>query len=140
MLEAGCGVGNCLFPLLEEDMNIFAYACDFSPRAVEFVKVGIPSMCFAMFLFSFVFDLPFASICLVAVLFPVLSLMLITVNVIFLLHTYATRIEIHLYSRKVNTLHLLHKLNYSKVNYKHQDSLLNLSPQNKAFFKKYNHS
>ncbi|XP_006840079.1 PREDICTED: methyltransferase-like protein 6 isoform X1 [Chrysochloris asiatica] len=38
MLEAGCGVGNCLFPLLEEDLNIFAYACDFSPRAVEFVK------------------------------------------------------------------------------------------------------
>lgn len=38
MLEAGCGVGNCLFPLLEEDLNIFAYACDFSPRAVEYVK------------------------------------------------------------------------------------------------------
>ncbi|KAB1283331.1 Methyltransferase-like protein 6 [Camelus dromedarius] len=38
MLEAGCGVGNCLFPLLEEDRNIFAYACDFSPRAVEYVK------------------------------------------------------------------------------------------------------
>ncbi|KAM6449289.1 tRNA N(3)-cytidine methyltransferase METTL6 isoform 2-T4 [Liasis olivaceus] len=38
ILEAGCGVGNCLFPLLEEDMNIFAYACDFSPRAVEYVK------------------------------------------------------------------------------------------------------
>lgn len=38
ILEAGCGVGNCLFPLLEEDLNIFAYACDFSPRAVEFVK------------------------------------------------------------------------------------------------------
>ncbi|XP_059867469.1 tRNA N(3)-methylcytidine methyltransferase METTL6 isoform X1 [Delphinus delphis] len=37
MLEAGCGVGNCLFPLLE-DPNIFAYACDFSPRAVEYVK------------------------------------------------------------------------------------------------------
>ncbi|XP_015395400.1 tRNA N(3)-methylcytidine methyltransferase METTL6 isoform X2 [Panthera pardus] len=33
VLEAGCGVGNCLFPLLEEDLNIFAYACDFSPRA-----------------------------------------------------------------------------------------------------------
>ncbi|XP_008568941.1 PREDICTED: methyltransferase-like protein 6 isoform X2 [Galeopterus variegatus] len=33
ILEAGCGVGNCLFPLLEEDLNIFAYACDFSPRA-----------------------------------------------------------------------------------------------------------
>ncbi|XP_016046558.1 tRNA N(3)-methylcytidine methyltransferase METTL6 isoform X1 [Erinaceus europaeus] len=38
ILEAGCGVGNCLFPLLEEDLNIFAYACDFSPRAVEHVK------------------------------------------------------------------------------------------------------
>ncbi|XP_054478058.1 tRNA N(3)-methylcytidine methyltransferase METTL6 [Anoplopoma fimbria] len=38
LLEAGCGVGNCIFPLLEDDLNIFAYACDFSPRAVEFVK------------------------------------------------------------------------------------------------------
>ncbi|XP_028326215.1 tRNA N(3)-cytidine methyltransferase METTL6 [Gouania willdenowi] len=38
LLEAGCGVGNCLFPLLENDLNIFVYACDFSPRAVEFVK------------------------------------------------------------------------------------------------------
>ncbi|CAB1334317.1 unnamed protein product [Coregonus sp. 'balchen'] len=38
LLEAGCGVGNCIFPLLEEDLNIFVYACDFSPRAVEFVK------------------------------------------------------------------------------------------------------
>ncbi|XP_020668359.2 tRNA N(3)-cytidine methyltransferase METTL6 isoform X1 [Pogona vitticeps] len=38
ILEAGCGVGNCLFPLLEDDDNIFAYACDFSPRAVEYVK------------------------------------------------------------------------------------------------------
>lgn len=38
ILEAGCGVGNCLFPLLEEDPNIFVYACDFSPRAVDFVK------------------------------------------------------------------------------------------------------
>ncbi|KAK6491752.1 tRNA N(3)-methylcytidine methyltransferase METTL6 [Huso huso] len=38
LLEAGCGVGNCVFPLLEEDLNIFVYACDFSPRAVEYVK------------------------------------------------------------------------------------------------------
>ncbi|XP_053570251.1 tRNA N(3)-methylcytidine methyltransferase METTL6 [Bombina bombina] len=38
ILEAGCGVGNCLFPLLEEDPGLFVYACDFSPRAVEFVK------------------------------------------------------------------------------------------------------
>lgn len=39
LLEAGCGVGNCIFPLLEDDLNLFVYACDFSPRAVEFVKV-----------------------------------------------------------------------------------------------------
>lgn len=38
VLEAGCGVGNSLFPLLECDLNVFIYACDFSPRAVEFVK------------------------------------------------------------------------------------------------------
>ncbi|KAM4600561.1 tRNA N(3)-cytidine methyltransferase METTL6 [Polymixia lowei] len=38
LLEGGCGVGNCIFPLLEEDLNIFVYACDFSPRAVDFVK------------------------------------------------------------------------------------------------------
>ncbi|XP_036054670.1 tRNA N(3)-methylcytidine methyltransferase METTL6 isoform X3 [Onychomys torridus] len=42
LLEAGCGVGNCLFPLLEEDLNIFAYACDFSPRAVDYIKVLKP--------------------------------------------------------------------------------------------------
>ncbi|KAK5861706.1 hypothetical protein PBY51_017162 [Eleginops maclovinus] len=40
LLEAGCGVGNCLFPLLADDLNIFVYACDFSPRAVEFVKLN----------------------------------------------------------------------------------------------------
>ncbi|XP_075068522.1 tRNA N(3)-cytidine methyltransferase METTL6 [Mixophyes fleayi] len=38
ILEAGCGVGNCLFPLLEEDPGLFVYACDFSPRAIQFVK------------------------------------------------------------------------------------------------------
>ncbi|XP_061918576.1 tRNA N(3)-methylcytidine methyltransferase METTL6 isoform X2 [Entelurus aequoreus] len=38
LLEAGCGVGNCIFPLLEDEGNIFVYACDFSPRAVDFVK------------------------------------------------------------------------------------------------------
>lgn len=40
LLEAGCGVGNCIFPLLEEECNIFVYACDFSPRAVDFAKVS----------------------------------------------------------------------------------------------------
>ena len=39
MLEVGCGVGNFLFPLIEDDPNLFVYACDFSPRAVQFVKV-----------------------------------------------------------------------------------------------------
>ncbi len=46
LLEAGCGVGNCIFPLLEEDLSIFIYACDFSPRAVEFVKVKVTKLCF----------------------------------------------------------------------------------------------
>ncbi|CAI9733977.1 Hypothetical predicted protein [Octopus vulgaris] len=36
-LEVGCGVGNFLFPLLQET-SLFFYACDFSKRAVEFVK------------------------------------------------------------------------------------------------------
>jgi len=38
ILEVGCGVGNFVFPLLEEDPSLFFYACDFSPRAVQFVQ------------------------------------------------------------------------------------------------------
>ncbi|EDW85795.1 uncharacterized protein Dwil_GK23259 [Drosophila willistoni] len=51
LLEVGCGVGNLVFPLLEEQLSrmkdqhtaedsngFYFYACDFSPRAVEFVK------------------------------------------------------------------------------------------------------
>ncbi|XP_026501101.1 tRNA N(3)-methylcytidine methyltransferase METTL6 [Vanessa tameamea] len=40
-LELGCGVGNMIFPLVEEGFtNFYFYACDFSPRAVEFVKTN----------------------------------------------------------------------------------------------------
>lgn len=38
LLEVGCGVGNFIFPLLKELPTSFFYACDFSPRAVDFVK------------------------------------------------------------------------------------------------------
>ncbi|XP_057371730.1 tRNA N(3)-methylcytidine methyltransferase METTL6-like [Daphnia carinata] len=38
LLEVGCGVGNFLFPLLEENEDLFVYGCDFSPRAVDFVR------------------------------------------------------------------------------------------------------
>jgi methyltransferase-like protein 6 len=39
LLEIGCGVGNLIFPLIEENkVDYFIYACDFSPRAIEFVK------------------------------------------------------------------------------------------------------
>ena len=38
LLEVGCGVGNFVFPLLEELPNVRIYACDFSARAVEFVR------------------------------------------------------------------------------------------------------
>ena len=39
LVEIGCGVGNFAFPLLEDKRcNLFIYVCDFSPRAVEFVK------------------------------------------------------------------------------------------------------
>lgn len=38
LLEVGCGVGNFAFPLVEEKTGYYIYACDFSPRAVQFVK------------------------------------------------------------------------------------------------------
>ena len=38
LLEIGCGVGNLIFPLLEEEPHMFVHACDLSPRAIEFVK------------------------------------------------------------------------------------------------------
>lgn len=39
MLEIGCGVGNLVFPLIEDGhRDYFIYACDLAPRAVELVK------------------------------------------------------------------------------------------------------
>ncbi|XP_017481969.1 PREDICTED: methyltransferase-like protein 6 [Rhagoletis zephyria] len=45
LFEVGCGVGNLIFPLIEEQKekysgihSWFYYACDFSPRAIEFLR------------------------------------------------------------------------------------------------------
>lgn len=39
LLEVGCGVGNFVFPLIEDKCNhYYIFACDFSQRAVDFVK------------------------------------------------------------------------------------------------------
>ncbi|XP_027330710.1 uncharacterized protein LOC113846524 isoform X2 [Abrus precatorius] len=38
ILEAGCGAGNTIFPVIASYPDAFVYACDFSPRAIELVK------------------------------------------------------------------------------------------------------
>jgi len=38
LLEVGCGVGNLLFPLLNELPSLFIYACDFSSTAIELLR------------------------------------------------------------------------------------------------------
>jgi SAM-dependent methyltransferase len=40
ILEVGCGVGNFMFPLLNETKDLYFYACDFSPRAIQFINVS----------------------------------------------------------------------------------------------------
>lgn len=51
LLEVGCGVGNLIYPLLEDNINFeMIYACDLSPRAVEFVKVFEEFLFFHSFL------------------------------------------------------------------------------------------
>ncbi|KAK3023178.1 hypothetical protein RJ639_044165 [Escallonia herrerae] len=37
--QIGCGAGNTIFPLVATYCNIFVHACDFSPRAVNLVKM-----------------------------------------------------------------------------------------------------
>ena len=38
LLECGCGVGNLMFPLIQENPDIFIHGCDFSEVAIELVK------------------------------------------------------------------------------------------------------
>ena len=38
LLECGCGVGNLMFPLIQENPGLFVYACDFSHVAIDLVK------------------------------------------------------------------------------------------------------
>lgn len=40
LLEVGCGVGNFIYPLIEEKLNIFIYACDLSSKAIELLKTN----------------------------------------------------------------------------------------------------
>jgi methyltransferase-like protein 6 len=39
LLEIGCGVGNTIFPLLQENPSIYIYGVDFAAKAIELVKV-----------------------------------------------------------------------------------------------------
>lgn len=38
LFEVGCGVGNLIYPLLQDGLNLFIHACDISPVAVSLVK------------------------------------------------------------------------------------------------------
>lgn len=37
-MELGCGVGNAVFPLLEENQGLYVIALDLSPRGIEVLK------------------------------------------------------------------------------------------------------
>lgn len=39
--QVGCGAGNTIFPLFTTYPDIFVHACDFSPRAINLVKVSV---------------------------------------------------------------------------------------------------
>ncbi|CAN0143833.1 unnamed protein product, partial [Ectocarpus sp. 8 AP-2014] len=38
LLELGCGVGNAVFPLLEENRGLYVIAADLSPRGIQVLK------------------------------------------------------------------------------------------------------
>lgn len=38
LVEAGCGVANCAFPLLETNPSLFVYAFDFASTAIDLIK------------------------------------------------------------------------------------------------------
>ncbi|XP_043195061.1 tRNA N(3)-methylcytidine methyltransferase METTL6-like [Amphibalanus amphitrite] len=38
LFEIGCGVGNFFYPLIEDGLDWYVHACDFSQRAIDFVK------------------------------------------------------------------------------------------------------
>lgn len=38
MLEVGCGVGNLIFPLIEENLSLNIIACDLSSKAIDLLK------------------------------------------------------------------------------------------------------
>ncbi|XP_030760171.1 methyltransferase-like protein 6 [Sitophilus oryzae] len=40
LFEIGCGVGNFIFPLIEEKLDFKVFACDLSPRAIEILKTN----------------------------------------------------------------------------------------------------
>lgn len=46
--QVGCGAGNTIFPLLATYPDLFVHACDFSPRAVNLVKVRSFFFCFVL--------------------------------------------------------------------------------------------
>lgn len=41
LLEIGCGVGNFIFPLIEEQLNFYIIACDLSSKAIDIVQKNL---------------------------------------------------------------------------------------------------
>lgn len=54
--QVGCGAGNSIFPLVSTYPGTFIHACDFSPRAIDLVKVWF----FCYFFFYIFLHFPFS--------------------------------------------------------------------------------